>query len=240
MAEWFEEWFGETYLELYPHRDEKDAAAAVALISEVTPLEQRCVLDLACGPGRHATVLRESAGSVVGLDLSMPLLRRARADYSPPVTVARGDMRNLPFSSSCFDVVVNLFTSFGYFATDEQHVRVLREVSRVLNAGGWFVLDYLNAIHVRHSLVGNEKVALGDHRVEVTRRISNDGKYVCKEMHLIADDRTFQERVRLFEPHDLDRMLTDVGLVVQERFGSYAGSQLTAESPRILIFAVKP
>ena len=31
MTEWFEEWFGEEYLQLYPHRDDADAERAVAL-----------------------------------------------------------------------------------------------------------------------------------------------------------------------------------------------------------------
>ena len=32
MTEWFEEWFGEEYLQLYPHRDAAEAERAVALI----------------------------------------------------------------------------------------------------------------------------------------------------------------------------------------------------------------
>lgn len=238
MAEWYEEWFGETYLELYPHRDQTDAAAAVALISELVPLEQQRVLDLACGPGRHSDLLRRHAGSVIGLDLSLPLLRRARSDYTPPLTVARGDMRSLPFAASSFDVVVNLFTSFGYFDRDEEHSKVLQEVARTLTGGGLFVLDYLNASLLRDSLVAHEDVTIGGRRVTVDRRISDDGRYVLKEMHLLDIDRTFQERVRLLEPQDFDRILSEVGLSVWERFGSYAGDALTADSPRVLVFAV--
>ena len=36
MTEWFEEWFGEEYLQLYPHRDAAEAERAVALILERT------------------------------------------------------------------------------------------------------------------------------------------------------------------------------------------------------------
>ena len=37
MTEWFEQWFGEEYHALYPHRDEEDARRAVALIRRVVP-----------------------------------------------------------------------------------------------------------------------------------------------------------------------------------------------------------
>ena len=78
MTEWFEQWFGEEYLRLYPHRDDEDARQAVALVESVVPLPGTLVLDLACGPGRHAAQLIARRARVVGLDLSMALLRAAK------------------------------------------------------------------------------------------------------------------------------------------------------------------
>lgn len=238
MTEWFEEWFGETYLEMYPHRDEKDAAAVVELISNVVKLKSGRVLDLACGQGRHANVLRNHARHVVGLDLSAPLLRRARHDYSPPLSVVRGDMRYLPLATSSFDLVVNLFTSFGYFEADDQHGAVLGEVARVICRSGWFVLDYLNASRVRDELVERENLTLEGRQVAVERRISADGKFVLKDMKLIDEGRGFQERVRLFSPEELENLLAAAGLSVREKFGSYKGETLAADSPRALLFSV--
>ena len=79
MTEWFEQWFGEEYHALYPHRDEEDARRAVALIQRVVPWQSGdAVLDLACGPGRHAAELERLGARVVGFDLSRAMLRRAR------------------------------------------------------------------------------------------------------------------------------------------------------------------
>ncbi len=47
MTEWFERWFGEEYLRLYPHRDEDDAERAVSLVDRVATLDGERVLDLA-------------------------------------------------------------------------------------------------------------------------------------------------------------------------------------------------
>ena len=62
MPEWFEEWFGEEYLQLYPHRDDAEAERAVALIADATGLTEGWrVLDVGCGAGRHARAFRAVA-----------------------------------------------------------------------------------------------------------------------------------------------------------------------------------
>src|SRR4051812_21827026 len=178
MTEWFEQWFGEEYLRLYPHRDDDDARQAVQLIADAVPLAGRRVLDLACGPGRHATHLAETGAHVVGLDLSAALLTRARQRLARRAQLVRGDMRCLPFRGGSFDVVVNLFTSFGYFSDDEQHLAVLREAGCTLGPGGALVLDYFNAEKVRRELVPHEYQVVGPQRIHIDRRISEDGRFV--------------------------------------------------------------
>jgi SAM-dependent methyltransferase len=239
VTEWFEQWFGEEYLRLYRHRDEEDASAAVSLLAAMVPVDQRRVLDLACGPGRHAKLIRAAGGRVVGFDLSMPLLSRARHRAMPPLTVVRGDMRLLPFAPAAFDIVVNLFTSFGYFADDDQHRTVLRETAGVLNRGGRLVLDYFNSERLLASLVKHEEREIGRQRVIIERRLSDDARFVIKEMHLMDDGRHFMERVRLFSPDELEALVTETGLVLEHSFGDYDGSPLARSSPRAIIFAKK-
>lgn len=237
MAEWFERWFGEDYLRLYPHRDDADAARAVQLVNEVAPLAGRRVLDLACGPGRHAERLRDHGALVAGLDLSAPLLARARLRLGPGAPLVRADMRNIPFAPESFEVVVNLFTSFGYFANDAQHLCVLTDVARILKAGGRLVLDYLNAVHVRSGLVPHEELVVGSERVLIDRRLTDDGRFVEKEMHLVDDNRRFVERVRLFTPDDLRRLASEAGLTVQATLGDYDGGAWHAAAPRAILVA---
>jgi len=238
MTEWFEQWFGEEYLRLYPHRDEEDAREAVKLVADVVPLAGREVLDLACGPGRHSTELVRTGAHVVGFDLSATLLSRARQRLAGQAHLVRGDMRCLPFRSGSFDVVVNLFTSFGYFADDEQHLAVLREASYALRTGGTMVLDYFNAEKVRRELVPHEYQVMGPERVHIDRRISEDGRFVVKDMQL-GEGRSFVERVRLLTPSDLEAMLRRAGLVVRQRFGAYDARPLGPDTPRAIFVAVR-
>ncbi len=240
MTEWFEQWFGEEYHVLYPHRDDTEAQLAVALIRRVAPWSPgQLVLDLACGAGRHAAELERAGARVIGLDLSPAMLHRAQRRVRAPLV--RGDMRALPFRPGTFGLVVNLFTSFGYFRSDTEHGAVMRQVAEVLAPDGRFVIDYLNADQVRRSLRrDSEQIQQGDASARVKRRFSEEGLYVVKEIELRAENRSFQERVRLFTPAELEGLLTAAGLEVVARYGDYDGGPLGVDTPRTILVARRP
>jgi SAM-dependent methyltransferase len=235
-ADWFEEWFGEDYLRIYQHRDEAEAEHAIELIAaNLGGRDVDSVLDLGCGAGRHTKVLFERWWTV-GLDLSMALLKEARRE-SPDAPYVRADMRELPFASESFDLVVNLFTSFGYFDDDSEHLRVLTCVRSAMRHGGTLVIDFLNASQVRRELVPyDERVANGI-TIEQRRSITADDRYVEKTITLPAKGREYIERVRLLSAADLERMLTGAGFVVEKRFGDYSGGGWSERSPRTILFA---
>lgn len=233
-ADWFEHWFGDEYLRLYPHRDETDAAAAIDLIaSRMEGRRVDSVLDLACGAGRHSRLLCDRWWTV-GLDLSSALLKVARRE-SPDAPYVRADMRDLPFAPETFDLAVNLFTSFGYFEDDLEHVEVLQCVAAATKSGGTFVLDFLNPDEVRTNLVARDDHVVGGSTVEQFRSISDDRKFVEKTIRVRGKE--YLERVRLFSLPELEGMLNAAGFDVVERAGDYTGARWTELSPRTILFA---
>lgn len=231
---WFDAGCTSEYLAVYPHRDRTDARSMANLIrSSVTCEAGSPALDVGCGVGRHRPFLSRFQWTV-GIDLSAPLLGIARARDQDSVLV-RADMRRLPFRSRSFALVVNLFTSFGYFDDDREHRRVIAEIARVTRPGGWFILDFLNARRVRTTLVPFDSRCVGGRVLEQTRDISSDGRYVRKAIRFADSGNVFRERVRLFEPADLVSMLTDCGFVVVDAFGDYRRNPITAESPRNIL-----
>ena len=234
MTEWFEEWFGEEYLQLYPHRDAAEAERAVALILERTAFTPGWrVLDVACGAGRHCHALEAAGARCVGLDLSMALLRVARrVTRAPPV---RADRRALPIRPGSMDLTVNLFTSFGYFERDAEHTAALHEMVATLRPQGWFVIDFLNPAAVRARLVPRETRQLDGAEVAVARSVSVDGRYVCKTI-TTTGGRRFTERVRLFSADEIATMLAEARVTIRHRFGDYDASPLGADSPRTILF----
>jgi len=236
---WFRHWFGDEYLALYPHRDTEEARRAVELLRWAggEDLGER-VLDLACGGGRHLAELTDLGFDATGLDLSLPLLTTAR-EAAPSAGLVRGDMRVLPFGHGVFDVVTSFFTSFGYFEDEYDDQRVLREVRRVLRSGGTFLLDFLNAPAVRENLQAEDRRRVGGVEVVQERRLTQEGRIVEKRITIEASPgtpaRVFVERVRLYEPEELDRMLRLARLEPGQRFGSYEQSAFADSAPRYIV-----
>lgn len=193
------------------------------------------MLDVGCGAGRHARALAAAGARPVGLDLSGALLRRARAAGVPLV---RADMRQLPIRPRSMDLVVNLFTSFGYFERDEDHACVLRGIADTLTGGGWFALDFLNAGTVRDGLVPEEVQELGVGPVRITRALDDGGRRVVKTIQ-VPDGRRFVERVRLFQVEELESMLVAAGFAVQARYGDYDGGPLRRGAARAILLSTR-
>lgn len=235
--DWFRDWFGAEYLELYPHRDEAEAVRAVDLFRDVSDLEPgSLVLDLASGAGRHLAPFREGGFEPVGLDLSWPLLSRARS-LDGETSLVQADMRELPFRDAAFAGVGSFFTSFGYFSDESDDARVMAEVRRVLRPGGTFVLDFLNAHRVRADLVAEDERHISGRHVRQQRRIEQ-GR-VIKRIEITSagcdEVRVFHESVRLYEPSELESRLEQAGLQPGRHFGDYDGEAFDASSPRLII-----
>jgi SAM-dependent methyltransferase len=242
---WFEEWFDEHYLAVYPHRDECEAERAVSLVARHTGFGPDArVLDLCCGTGRHLHAFARRLGTrPVGVDLSPTLLREARRRLAGAALLVRGDVRALPLAAATFDLVTSLFTSFGYFDDDAEHAELLGAVARLLRPGGWFVLDFLNAPHVRASLRPRNVRRIREQTVTEERIIEHGaagGEYVVKRITVERAGGyrlTATERVRLFGPKELRALLVAAGLRVTHVCGDYSGRRLTAASPRAILFA---
>jgi hypothetical protein len=148
--------------------------------------------------------------------------------------LVRADMRQLPIRPRSIDLTVNLFTSFGYFDKDSEHTSALAEMVSTVRPQGWFVIDFLNPASVRRRLVPEETVGVGDSRIQVSRSVSADGRYVCKSIRS-PKGRHYSERVRLFEPEQMTAMLATAGVEVRYSFGDYQGGQLARESERTIL-----
>jgi len=221
---WYQDWFKDAnYLVVYEHRDTEEAHQMMELIEqELGHHPNRRVLDLGCGSGRHSIAFaKRGYKDVVGVDLSPTLLERAEQqakEKGVEVRFVRSDMREIEWLGE-FDLVVNLFTSFGYFETSEQNERVIQAVGTALKPGGHFVLDFLNAPWLRKHLVAHDDRMLPTgERLEQTRWIE-EGR-VEKRILLRKGEEAHEyvESVRLFELADFRRMFEQAGLELLTTF----------------------
>ena len=83
------------------------------------------LLDLACGTGRHLIALDKEGYGVVGLDISLKLLKVAKSRLHVAQLV-RADMRFLPFKPQAFAAAVSMDQSFGYLPSERNDIKSLR------------------------------------------------------------------------------------------------------------------
>lgn len=236
MSQWFEESFGEDYLLVYKHRSKQDASFEVEQIMRWLHLSERdLILDLCCGTGRHTISLARQQLHVVGVDLSKTLLSHAVRDAEDlQIPFVHGDMRRLPFVDQSFTVVLNLFTSFGYFTEDENNEQVLREIARVLKPGGRFLIDFMNRETVKEKLVPvSERTEEGIHIREV-RKI--DGDYVHKQITVTDErgERHYRERVKMYTREQMESMMNRAGLITEWVAGNFHGETYHLLSDRMI------
>lgn len=237
---WYVAAFRDEYVEVYPHRDLPSARAEAAWL--VAHGVSGRTLDLCCGFGRHSLALLELGVDVLGMDLSWDLLRRGigLADGARLAgRLVRGDARQLPFREAGFEVVVNLFSSFGYFG-DAGDRRMLDEIARVLEPDGLLVMDLANPAHVRRSIVPRSSTKRGEFQLDEERAVAEDGRRVTKKVTLThADGRTrsWGEDVRMYERGEIEELLTERGLAVTHVDGGYAGEAAGPFAPRQIVRA---
>jgi len=238
---WWESWFGEEYLDLYPHRDLAAARREAAFALAHLPPDPGPLLDLCCGTGRHSIPFTEAGTPPVGLDYSAPLLDLARRRDRHTLLV-RGDMRSLPFRDASFRTVVNFFTSFGYFRTEAENTAVIDEIERVLRPGGAFLCDTFGRDHVLSRLVPDECRACGDKEYRIRRSWDPATSRLEKEIEVrrAGSSETFRESVRAYSPDELVALLNRAGLCVASVWGDFDESPLGPDSPRLIVLAKKP
>jgi SAM-dependent methyltransferase len=240
QEKWFEKAFDQRYQTIYRHRSAHEAFDAVRFAIEALSLfpGSRC-LDVACGAGRHMAAMTTFGIVAYGLDLSRDLLQSARASYGLRDRLVRADMRAIPFAGR-FDAVTSFFTSFGYFDDPADDAAVLSGIARALKPGGRFLFDFMNAPFVRATLVRENVEDKGSLRLQHTRRIDEATRRVIRDTDVFEDGRFLEHRlesVRLYEPEEIDRLLTSAGLIPTARFGDLHGTDHSASSPRCVTIA---
>lgn len=105
-----------------------------AVLEAVEPVEDREVLEIACGTGRFTALLAEQGADVVGLDISAPMLRQGRgkaqtAGVAKQLEFLRGDAGRLPFPDDAFDVVLAM-RFFHLAPTPAAFISEMKRVSR--------------------------------------------------------------------------------------------------------------
>ncbi|MDP2302692.1 MAG: methyltransferase domain-containing protein [Ignavibacteria bacterium] len=243
-SEWFIDWFeSKEYLTVYKHRDNADAAKAVDLILNNINIDvTKTVLDLACGAGRHSISFAQKGFEVVGVDLSDNLLKCAKIksdELNLQIDFIKSDIRYFAINKK-FDLILNLFTSFGYFDTDEENGIVFSLASKYLNEKGVFVFDYFNPHFIVDNLIPHSIDNYGDFTIEQFRFV--EGERIVKKIKIISEvgEREYTESVRMYNFAWVAKSIQKNGLHIIKEFGNYDGEKFSKKnSSRIFLICTK-
>lgn len=241
---WYKDWFNsENYLKVYSHRDESEADRLVNLIAKNLILAPNsAVLDMACGAGRHAIVFAKMGFNVNAVDLSERLISEAKKEAlvnGVKIDFVLSDILDYnPVKQ--FDLVVNLFTSIGYFENDEENYAVVHKAFSLLKQGGYFVLDYFNKDYLLRNLIPT--TVFSENGIRIIQNRAVEGTRIVKKIIIEhkGSIEEFYESVRLYSKNEILRIINNSGFTVEKLYGDYFGNNYDGEtSQRLIIFAKK-
>ena len=238
--EWFSDWFDTSYYHiLYKNRDEKEAKFFIENLCNFLAIKPNSsLLDLACGKGRHSITLNELGHKVLGVDLSQNSISVAKQHERRGLHFEVHDMRKI-IPGLSFDVIFNLFTSFGYFDSSVENKKVIFSVANMLYEKGIFVIDFLNADKVVANLVSEEEKMIDGIQFLIKRII--EGEHIYKKITVIDKNETknYVERVQLLRLGDFEKLLSPEFKILHT-FGNFDLQKFDAtSSDRLIIIAEK-
>jgi len=243
--EWFENesFWEDFYPVLFPDILFEQAQEEMEKILDLIDHPVQSVLDLCCGPGRFAGLLAGEGYQVTGVDKSPFLLDLAKREYGDTGEIewVLSDMREFIRKES-YDLVLNLYTSFGYFKDPAEDLLVLKNISRSLRSGGSFVIE----------VMGKEVIAKDFEEFLTTK--TEDGLFI--QGHEILDNwnrirsewtlirngniRTTTFEHSLYGASDLIRLCEMAGFTEIQVFGDFDGNPYDHNATLLIITGKKP
>ena len=239
--DWFASWFDTKYYHLlYKNRNDDEARNFIEnLVDHLALTPGASVLDLACGKGRHSITLNQLGFNVLGVDLSSNSIEKAKKSENDTLHFGVCDMRNCVDENN-FDAVFNLFTSFGYFDSQNDNKRVIRSIHNCLTEKGILVIDFMNSRRIIDSLVPTESKEIETITFNITRRY--DGNHIFKQIDFEDNGEQFSytERVQALLLNDFEELLTQNGFDILSTFGDFnLNGFKEATSDRLILIAQK-
>lgn len=219
-----------------------EGSAQVGALLDLIDCEPRQALDLGCGPGRHALPLAAQGYPVTAVDTSAGLLRELKQRRGElPIEIVQADMREFA-RAEAYDLILVMWTSFGYFTEESDHEQVLARIHHSLTASGRLVLDlvgleylcrHLEPVHLREYDDGRILIERPELTEELTR-LDNDWM-------LIDGDQVARTRFshRVWSAGEIRTLLTKCGFTSIRLYGSYEGGDYDLDSERLIVIAGK-
>jgi 2-polyprenyl-3-methyl-5-hydroxy-6-metoxy-1,4-benzoquinol methylase len=188
------------------------------------------VLDVGCGPGRHAHELARRGIVVHGIDISQRFIDLATESAPTGATFERLDARALQFQQE-FDAAICLCQgAFGLMTADGENEAVLGGIASALKPGGTLALSAFSSYFaVKYHDAADFDAAIG---------VSHERTEVRNEQGTVAEVELW---TACFTPRELRLMCDRAALEVVDLWsvepGAYGAVPPSVETPEFLVIA---
>lgn len=152
---------------LYQDKDYQGEADHIAALIRAAHPSAKTLLDMGCGTGKHAALLRAHGFQVCGMDVSETMLQEARRNH-PDIAFHQGDVRDFRLPDR-FDAVVSLFHVASYQTSNEDFTAFVRSARSLLAPGGIFLFDFWYGPAVLTTQPSTRVKRLQNDRMKITR-----------------------------------------------------------------------
>jgi SAM-dependent methyltransferase len=230
---------------LFTQKRINDAGEEVEQVLALLDLQAGAkICDLCCGIGRHSLELARRRFDVTAVDRTPTYLAKARAgakDEGLDVEFVAEDARSFK-RPEAFDVVLNLFTSFGFFEDARDNKKVLENIYSSLKSGGKLVMELAGKEVLARISRERYWVQLDDTIILCEEKFSDDWSRGDNRWILIKDGRQQAEyrfSLRLYSAAELKELLKGCGFQQVDIYGSIAGEPYDQNAKRLVVVARK-
>jgi len=238
--DWFRNWFDSPYYSLlYKKHDIREASIFLNHLLDHLKIKPGArLLDLPCGEGRHSVYLNKLGFEVTGADLNNKLIEKASKFENPSLKFLVHDMRD-SLKEDSFDLILNLFTSFGYFETEKEDLQTLRSINDCLKESGWFILDFINMTKAIESLIPIEEKVVDKITFNIKRSV--EGDFLVKRIHIRNgdDEENYFERLKILLPENFQHYFEETNFDIHGVYGNYNFTSFIPESSNRLIYILR-
>jgi 2-polyprenyl-3-methyl-5-hydroxy-6-metoxy-1,4-benzoquinol methylase len=222
---WYSEdsgFWGKRFLEecqetVTAERNRKEVSIILRYIKD----KKRKILDAPCGYGRIANQLSKHGFKVTGIDLNQYFIEIAEKEARKKkldTVFMQGDIFDLR-AAGAYDVVLNIFTSIGYFETEDKNEQFLSKLGGFVKLGGMLIIETVNPIGILGDYRPIEKVATKAGGTRMYERFFDIKTSTNIEKSTLYDpDGTIRDKslhcVRMYYPHELIRICEKSGLKI--------------------------
>ena len=199
------------------------------------------VLDLCCGVGRHSLELARRGFQVTGLDRTAAYLEEARRRASKEgleIEFIQEDMRTF-VRPEAFDAVINYFTSFGYFESEDDDREVVEKAYSSLRSGGVLLMDMMGKEILARIFSERGWREEDDMLILEDRQVAPDWSSVYKRWIILKDGerREVTLTTRQYSAAELSKLLKECGFSGVEVYGDLSGAPYDMQAKRLVVVA---